>query len=131
MSFLDGNYQLQESQRLEFKEAQVGLPDDIWETYSAFANTEGGEIVLGAHQDKESGEISLTGVTDAEALIDAFWNDVRNPTKVERDIMLADGVSAVTRDGLSIVVVTVPRAERGDKPVRVYDKRKKADGCLG
>ena len=125
MSFLDGNYQLQESQRLEFKEAQVGLPDDIWETYSAFANTEGGEIVLGAHQDKESGEISLTGVTDAEALIDAFWNDVRNPTKVERDIMLADGVSAVTRDGLSIVVVTVPRAERGDKPVRVYDKRKK------
>jgi predicted HTH transcriptional regulator len=125
MSFLDGNYQLQESQRLEFKEALVGLPDDIWETYSAFANTEGGEIVLGAHQDKESGEISLTGVADAEALIDAFWNDVRNPTKVERDIMLADGVSAVTRDGLSIVVVTVPRAERGDKPVRVYDKRKK------
>lgn len=125
MSFLDGNYRLQESQRLEFKEAQAGLPDDIWETYSAFANTEGGEIVLGAHQDKETGVLSLAGVPDAESLVDAFWNDVRNPNKVERDIMLADGVSAITRDGLSIVVIIVPHAERGDKPVRVYDKRKK------
>lgn len=125
MSFLDGNYRLQESQRLEFKEAQAGLPDDIWETYSAFANTEGGEIVLGAHQDNETGVVSLAGVPDAESLVDAFWNDVRDPNKVERDIMLADGVSAITRDGLSIVVITVPHAERGDKPVRVYDKRKK------
>lgn len=46
MAFLDNSETLKESQTLEFKEAAAGLPDDIWESYSAFANTEGGEIVL-------------------------------------------------------------------------------------
>lgn len=39
--------------------------------------------------------------------------------------MLTDGVSIVHRDGLDFVVVTVPRAERTDKPVRVYDRKQK------
>lgn len=44
MSFLNGQFELKESQHLEFKEAAGGLPLNVWESYSAFANTEGGEI---------------------------------------------------------------------------------------
>lgn len=126
MSFRDENYVLAESQNLEFKEASGQIPDDLWETYSAFANTEGGEIVLGVREDKATHEFVLSGVTDPKAMVDDFWNTVRNPSKVNRDVMLLDGVAIVSRKGMDFICIEVPRAERDDKPVMVYERRAKS-----
>ena len=117
---------LAESQNLEFKEAAGQLPDDVWETYSAFGNTEGGEIVLGVREDKVTHEFSLVGVEDPRGIVDAFWETVRNPKKVSRDITLPDSVRVISRGDMEFVSIEVPRAERDDKPVMVYDRRSKS-----
>lgn len=55
----------EENNRIEAKRAKGGLPNSIWETYSAFANTEGGVILLGVDE-RDDHTLVATGVEDAQ-----------------------------------------------------------------
>lgn len=106
----------QENNRLEAKEAAGGLPKSIWETYSAFANTSGGVILLGV---KEEADKSLHAITlpDPQKLVQDFWNAVNNRSKVSVNLISEKNIQFVDVDGKQIVAITVPKAERSDKPV--------------
>jgi len=105
-----------ENNRLEAKRSQKGLPVSVWETYSAFANTDGGVILLGVEESDEH-ELSVCGVDDARGIVSDFWNTVNNTQKVSTNILTERMVRIETVDGKDIVVIEVPRAERSVRPV--------------
>ena len=51
---------------VEFKRAKGGVPADFWSSYSAFANTDGGTIILGIGERSGMGLSSLYGVWEKE-----------------------------------------------------------------
>jgi predicted HTH transcriptional regulator len=42
-----------ETFNIEAKKAIAGLPDSLWDSYSAFANTDGGVILLGVSEENK------------------------------------------------------------------------------
>ena len=107
-----------ENNRIEAKKAIGGLPDSIWETYSAFANTLGGVILLGVeeYKDKSLHAIDLPNPT---YLIKEFWRILNDPDRVSMNILTEKDVQPETVNGKSIVVIHVPRAERTDRPIYI------------
>ena len=79
----------------ECKDASGGLPNSLWESYSSFANTDGGVIVLGV---KEVGrKFSIAGVQKAATLIKRFWDGVNNREKVSVNILFDRHVYSVNK----------------------------------
>ncbi len=107
-----------ENNQFEVKSARGGLPGSIWETYSAFANSEGGVIVLGV-KEKKDGSLIIEGVEDAQKLIKDFWNMVNNRQKVSCNILTERMVTVENVEDKEVIVIRVPRAERTTKPVYV------------
>ena len=102
---------------VECKDASGGLPDSMWESYSSFANTDGGVILLG--EKDVGGKFSIAGVPDAAALIKRFWDGVNNREKVSVNILFDRHVYSVKCRGRDVVVIEVPRADRQDRPVYI------------
>lgn len=67
-----------EGNRVEAKKAGGGIPGSMWETYSSFANTDGGIIVLGV-EEMNDGRLVPVGVKDPDKMVKEIWNAVNNP----------------------------------------------------
>ena len=107
-----------ENNRIEAKKAIGGLPNSIWETYSAFANTLGGVILLGVEELKDK-SLHAVNLPDPIYLIEEFWKIINNPKKVSLNILTEKDVQTESVDGKTIIVIRVPRAERPDKPIYI------------
>ena len=111
-----------ENNRIEAKSAKGGLPRSIWETYSAFANTYGGIILLGV-KEREDGTFGTVGLTAAEGehLRQDFWNTVSNRSKVSAVLPIESEVEVLEADDSIVVAIHVPRAPREERPVYIND----------
>ncbi len=117
--FLDELLANKESGEVEFKSAKGGFPGSFWETYSSFANTDGGVVIFGVRE--KHGIFSVdplneATVTDFKKKFSDLQHDrekVSLPLLTDKDV-----VSEAYGDGY-ILAFFIPRATRDQRPVYV------------
>ena len=103
---------------LEVKKAESGLPISLWESYSSFANSNGGVIILGVGE-RQDGSWYTTGLKNVDKLKRNFWNIIHDTKKVSINLLSDKNVESYEVDGDLVLVINVPRAKREQKPVYI------------
>lgn len=107
---------------IECKEAESNVPRSAYESYSAFANTKGGYIILGVKEDKKKilpeERFIIQGIQKAKKQVEDFWNTI-NSSKVNRNILKDEDVFIVEESGVSLIVIKVPRADYKMRPIYI------------
>lgn len=107
-----------ENNRIEAKQALGGLPESIWETYSAFANAQGGMILLGV-EELEDKSLHALDLLDPQWLLEDLWAILSDPKQVSINLLTEDHVQVHRIEGKQIIAITVPPASAQQKPVYV------------
>lgn len=107
---------------LECKKAEGKLPNSVWETYSSFANTDGGLILIGVEEDLKESDLSkrfsFVNIENIQQRIADFWNTI-NSDKVNVNILVDANVGTCEIDGKDIMWIEVPRATYKQRPVYI------------
>lgn len=108
---------------LECKKAESTLPNAMWETYSAFANTVGGTILFGVEEHLKEKDptkrFTIVNIDKPENRIKDFWNTINNGNKVSVNILRDTDVGTCEVDGKTIIWIQVPQADYTQKPVYI------------
>lgn len=100
------------------RDGEGKVPDDFWPTYSAFANTKGGCIILGVRQRGDKLSIEQ-GLTKPEKVRKELFDLLENRQKISANLVDEHDVQVHKIYGASIMSVQVRRASRSEKPVHV------------
>ena len=106
-----------ENNRIEAKRSVGGFPTSLWETYSAFANTMGGVILLGVDEGKDK-SFKTVKLPDPEMLTRTLREGIAGG-EVSVDILREDSVRIEQIGPHRIVVIEIPRAPRELRPVYI------------
>lgn len=124
MDITDINTLLQVGERISFecKKCENQIPKSVWETYSSFANTVGGIIVLGITEHIEEPDqakrFEITGVNNPTKLKKEFF-DTLNSNKVNRNILIEEDVDIVEYEGHSLLVINIPQVDYRQRPIYI------------
>ena len=113
---------LRESVDLECKlaagrDGQGTLPADFWPTYSAFANTQGGVVVLGVRE--KQGRFVIEGIGNIAKVRKELFDSLNNRQKVSANLLTDAAAREVALEGRTILVIEIPRANRKQRPVHL------------
>ena len=114
---LDELLQNKESSDLEFKSAKGGFPRSFWETYSSFANTDGGAIIFGIKEKND--QFFLDGLTEEQVkkYEKDFFNTMHNKGSVNIALLNENDVQAVKFGEAYFLFFYIPRVDRSLRPV--------------
>lgn len=108
-----------EGVQIEYKKAENQLPKDFWKTYSAFANTEGGVVVLGISEN-EKGEFSVTGVKNTDKIKKELFNLLQDDKKVNFNLISDDQVNIRYFEEKAVIEIYIPEASIFKKPIYLH-----------
>ncbi len=100
----------------ECKKSQHGVSEDVYESVSAFANTEGGWLVFGVEDNH--GELTIVGVIDIDKVQNDFLTALRSGTKVS-PFVGAKNEEKIEHNGDTLLIFYIPESPRSEKPVHL------------
>ena len=106
-----------EGLELEFKAARDTLPKEVWPTVSAFANTNGGWLVLGAAEYRDT--VRVEGVANPSYVLKLFHDALRNPNKISFAVCGADDAAIEEMGAKQVLVIRVRAASRKERPIYI------------
>ncbi|MDX1973784.1 MAG: putative DNA binding domain-containing protein [Candidatus Sumerlaeia bacterium] len=111
---------LRESEEVECKlatgrDGMGAIPDDFWKTYSVFANNKGGIILLGVRE--RNSQFEVVGLQKPDKLRKELFDVLNNKKKVSINLLDDSHVKEITLDEKTLLLITVPRAKRGQRTV--------------
>ena len=115
--YIDSLIQKEEAVDLEFKIAKDGLPNSLWDTYSSFANTDGGVIILGVKEHKQ--QFIIEGLTKEQISLykKDFWNQINNTECVNENLLSDNDLYEGCYKERNLLLIYVPRASRTQRPI--------------
>ncbi|MBR3943896.1 MAG: ATP-binding protein, partial [Akkermansia sp.] len=110
--YRDRNKWTEATWALEFKSGKNGFPKTLWETYSAFANTSGGIIIVGVDNTG-----ALEDIKTAEKYREDFSNILSSGTKCNNILCNEEDIAIVELSGREVLAIRVKAATVAQKPV--------------
>lgn len=101
---------------LELKESRIKVPESVYESVSAFLNTEGGHIVLGVNDKRE-----IVGVIDVDKIQNEFIGSLQNSERFGSPVPFEEFLRR--HEDKNVLIFCISEANRKDKPVYVKTKK--------
>ena len=118
-SFLDDLMNAHENKEIEFKSAHGGFPGSFWETYSSFANTDGGIIIFGIKEKNNVFSAQPYNKTEIEKIRKTFFSCQNDKRVVNLPLLLDKEVLEIPYNDGFLIAFIIPRATREQRPIYV------------
>ena len=118
-SFIDDLMNGYESKEVEFKSAHGGFPGSFWETYSSFANSDGGIIIFGVKEKNNVFSAKPHTKEEVAKLRKAFFSSQNDKDTISLPLLSDKDVLDLPYSEGYLLAFIIPRANREQRPVYV------------